>query len=294
MESPKTGLLILTLVTIATLVGGMLGWTILQQTPAAQHDAALAAGSPGKDYLRATFNPLHFKPAIESASDDQCLICHREVLEDKVRETSPAGVKASNSKAWYQQLSTYKGEQDTFHRRHLLTPMAKELMQLNCNTCHQGHDPRDEAQGSSATTPQQSDTSFTLRKQVNVETTCLKCHGQMNTQVMGLPAPWPESREMFGNSCLTCHAAIRTQRHQVSYLKAEAIEAAGQKNADTCYGCHGGRAWYRTNYPYPRHTWEGMAPEVPDWARDRPTESEARFITPASGKATAGHTVNPK
>ena len=84
----------------------------------------------------------------------------------------------------------------------------------------------------------------------------------MNVEVMGLPSPWPESKEMFGNSCLTCHAAIRTNRHQVSYLKAEAIEAAGQKNADVCYGCHGGRAWYRTMYPYPRHPWKGMAPEV--------------------------------
>ena len=79
---------------------------------------------------------------------------------------------------------------------------------------------------------------------------------------------------------LTCHAAIRTNRHQVSYLKAEAIEAAGAKNADTCYGCHGGRSWYRISYPYPRHAWEGMAPEVPDWAKDRPTESEARFLIP--------------
>ena len=82
---------------------------------------------------------------------------------------------------------------------------------------------------------------------------------------------------MFGNSCLTCHSAIRTKRHQVTYLKPEAIEAAGQKNADVCYGCHGGRSWYRINYPYPRHAWEGMSPETPDWAKDRPTESEERF-----------------
>ena len=102
-------------------------------------------------------------------------------------------------------------------------------------------------------------------------------------RVMGLPSPWPESKEMFGNSCLTCHAAIRTNRHQVTYLKAEAIEAAGQKNADVCYGCHGGRSWYRMEYPYPRHPWEGMSPEVPDWAKDRPVVSEARFALPANG-----------
>lgn len=281
MESPKTGLLILALVAVATVAGGFLGWTIRQQGLSPQSTVVLPVGGPSTDHLRATYDPIHFKPAIDSATDAQCLACHREVLEDKVRETSPAGVKASTSKAWYQQLSTYQGEQDTFHRRHLVTAMAKELMNLSCTTCHQGHDPREEAQGSSATAAPQSDTSFTLRKQVNVETTCLKCHGQMNAQVMGLPSAWPESKEMFGNSCLTCHAAIRTNRHQVSYLKAEAIEAAGAKNADTCYGCHGGRSWYRISYPYPRHAWEGMAPEVPDWAKDRPTESESRFQLPA-------------
>lgn len=281
MESPKTGLLILALIAVATVAGGFLGWTIRQQGLSPQSTVVLPVGGPSTDHLRATYDPIHFKPAIDSATDAQCLACHREVLEDKVRETSPAGVKASTSKAWYQQLSTYQGEQDTFHRRHLVTAMAKELMNLSCTTCHQGHDPREEAQGSSATAAPQSDKSFTLRKQVNVETTCLKCHGQMNAPVMGLPSPWPESKEMFGNSCLTCHAAIRTNRHQVSYLKAEAIEAAGAKNADTCYGCHGGRSWYRISYPYPRHAWEGMAPEVPDWAKDRPTESETRFQLPA-------------
>ena len=159
-------------------------------------------------------------------------------------------------------------------------------MNLRCTTCHQGSDPREEAPGSSATAMPQSTDAFTLRKQVNPETTCLKCHGQMNIQVMGLPSPWHESKDMFGNSCLTCHAVIRTTRHQVNYLKAEAIEAAGAKNADTCYGCHGGRSWYRIAYPYPRHAWDGMAPEVPDWAKDRPTESEARFRMTAA--------VNPK
>lgn len=281
MESPKTGILILALVAMATAVGFFLG---LQLRPPPQTVAAVAQGpvNSGKDHLRATYAPIHFKPAIEKATDAQCLACHKEVLDDKVRETSPAGIKAAASKAWYQQLSTYAGEQDTFHRRHLATPMARELMNLNCTTCHQGNDPRDEAPGSSATAMPQSTDAFTLRKQVNPETTCLKCHGQMNIQVMGLPSPWPESKEMFGNSCLTCHAAIRSQRHQVTYLKVEAIEAAGAANADTCYGCHGGRAWYRIGYPYPRHAWAGMAPEVPDWAKDRPSESEARFQLPVA------------
>jgi hypothetical protein len=139
-------------------------------------------------------------------------------------------------------------------------------MALSCTTCHEGHDPRDEHPLSSVTS--QRDGGFRLRKSVVPETTCLKCHGQMNTAVMGLPGPWRETREMFQNDCLTCHAAIRTTRHQVSYL--DAIEAAGKGNGDVCYGCHGGRAWYRITYPYPRHAWPGMA-ETPDWAKGRPT-----------------------
>jgi hypothetical protein len=231
-----------------------------------------------RDPIRMAYSPLHFAPAAERATDAQCLACHREVLEDRVRPTSPAGVKAAEARAWYQQTSTYQGEQDTFHRRHLATPLARELMDLKCNTCHTGHDPREEAQGSSATTPGQESTTFTLRKQVNPETTCLKCHGQMPWQQMKLPGPWTEYGKSFNNSCLeNCHDRQRTERHQVTYLKAAAIEAAGAKNAEVCFGCHGGRAWYRISYPYPRHPWAGMPQDTPDWAKDRPTESEARF-----------------
>lgn len=239
----------------------------------------MASSAPvaSKDLLRATYDPIHFKPAIETAKDEQCLACHREVLEDKVRKTSPAGVKASTSMAWYQRLSTYTGEQDTFHRRHLTTPMAKELMNLSCNTCHQGSDPRDEAPGTSATGTPQSDNGFTLRKAVNTEATCLKCHGQMNVPVMGLPSPWPESKEMFGNSCLTCHAAIRTNRHQVTYLKAQAIEEAGQKE-DVCYGLSWRARLVPCRLPLPAPFLGGYVPRVPGWAKDRPAESEARFV----------------
>ena len=233
------------------------------------------------DYLRATYGPLHSRPAAELASDAECLACHQEVLDDRVRAKSPAGVQAKDSLVWYQQLSTYTGEQETFHRRHMSTPLAKDLMNLQCNTCHQGHDPREEAQGSSATGPGVDDTAFTLRKQVNPETVCLKCHGQMNWPVMGLPGPWQEVRQQMGNNCLTCHANIRTSRHNVAYLNAAAIEAAGQNNADVCYGCHGGRAWYRISYPYPRHPWPNMPAATPDWAKDRPGYSEPRFAKPA-------------
>lgn len=247
-------------------------------------------------HFRATYDPLHFKPAIETATDAQCLACHREVLEDRVRDSSPAGLRAADARVWYQQLATYEGTQETFHRRHLVTPLAKKLMNLKCNTCHEGHDPRDEAPGSSASMPQET-TAFTLRKQVNPETTCLKCHGRMPAgEIMGLPGPWPEVKDTFQNDCLTCHAAFRTIRHQVNYLDAAAIEEAakaGQANrtgGDVCYGCHGGRAWYRIAYPYPRHPWPGMAPETPEWAKDRPTQSEPRFL----GSAQLDRHLEPK
>lgn len=244
---------------------------------------ALADAPPASpDYLRAAYSPLHFKPAIETARDEQCLACHQEVLTDKVRERSPAGQGAQAVKAWYQQLDTYEGEQDTFHRRHLITPLAKRLMNLQCNTCHQGHDPREEA----PSPPGRGDAGYTLRKQVDPEATCLKCHGQMAWQNMGLPGPWEQAQEAFQNNCLLCHATIRTVRHQVSYLNAAAIEEAGKSSADACYGCHGGRAWYRIAYPYPRHAWPGMPDQVPDWAKGRPVESEARFHAATAGQAT--------
>jgi hypothetical protein len=270
-------------------------WAVMRG-PAAQALPMANAGDHAGQHLRAVYSPLHFKPAIASATDAQCLVCHKEVLEDRVRAVSPAGVKAADSLAWYQQVSTYQGEQDTFHRRHLVTPMAKQLMNLRCNTCHEGHDPREEAQGASATvatSPPQDDTGFTLRKQVNPETSCLKCHGQMNWPVMtGLTGPWHQIRDTFQNNCLSCHAAIRTNRHQVNYLNAEAIEKAGaveKTGGDVCYGCHGGRPWYRISYPYARNPWPGMPEGTPEWARLRPRHSEARFLIQSATSKPAGH-----
>jgi nitrate/TMAO reductase-like tetraheme cytochrome c subunit len=150
-------------------------------------------------------------------------------------------------------MEIYSGNQDTFHRRHLVGELAKKYMNLRCNTCHQGHDPRDEAPGTSKTA--QAD-GYTLRKQVDPKT-CLMCHGQFNYEVMGLPGPWAEHGETFGNNCLMCHEGIRTSRHNVNFLKPKAIEAAGRESADRrpslvshslplsapCLGWHGqGRA----------------------------------------------------
>ena len=114
-----------------------------------------------------------------------------------------------------------------------------------------------------------------MRKSVSTEAVCLKCHGKMNWQVMGLPQPWEQSKTTFQNNCTLCHAAIRTTRHQVNYLNAQAIEEEAKTSADLCFGCHGGRAWYRMSYPYPRHPWPGMDTAIPDWARNRAIQSDA-------------------
>lgn len=235
-----------------------------------------------RDYQRAKWNPIHFKPAITTATDEQCLTCHREVLKPSVSATSPAGVAAADALAWYQTVSTYQGDQETFHRRHLVTPYGQSVMQLRCTTCHEGNDPRDENGASSAT----AQSGLTLRKMVAPEI-CQMCHGAFPYQNMGVPGPWSEFGKAFNGNCLTCHAAIRTVRHRVNYLKADEIERLAATNSDVCYGCHGGRAWYRTSFPYPRHAWPGAPTAVPPWAKGRATESAARFLAPAPSGAPA-------
>lgn len=268
-----------------------------QQQVAAGPQAAAPAAKPAneagdpaalakiKDYDAARWHPIHFKPLIDTATNEQCLACHGEVLSTKVRSASIAGVKASEVEAWYQTLDTYAGAQETFHARHLTTPMAKQVMNLSCTFCHQGNDPREEAAGSSATTTQSNLGTFNLRKMVNTSNTCLLCHGKFPAESMGLEGKWSDLREGMEsadapNGCLTCHAdQFRTVRHQVTYLKPEAIEEAAKKgSSDLCFGCHGGRQWYRTSFPYPRHAWPGMdTSSVPDWAKNRPTESDAKY-----------------
>jgi nitrate/TMAO reductase-like tetraheme cytochrome c subunit len=126
---------------------------------------------------------------------------------------------------------------------------------------------------------------FTLRKTVNPSQTCLLCHGKHPAENMGLSGTWPELRADLEspeqpNGCLTCHSDIRTNRHNVSYLNATGIEKAAKEGSDVCFGCHGGRQWYRIAYPYPRHPWPGAPDETPDWAKDRPVHSDPRFELP--------------
>ncbi|MDR2000949.1 MAG: hypothetical protein LBP94_05420 [Zoogloeaceae bacterium] len=260
-------------------------WMLALLSAAALSATAAVAGASPKDmdYQRARWDPLHFSPAIETARNEDCLACHKEILDDKVRKQSPAGVKSANALAWYQTLDTYAGQQETFHWRHLQSPYANSVMQLQCNTCHQGNNPRDRA----VNPPDTNFTAFTLRKNVNPDI-CLMCHGKYPYENMALPLPWTQMRDGLQNNCLTCHMAIRTNRHQVNFLKPEAIEAlAAKEGGDVCYGCHGGRQWYRISYPYPRHAWDTMPTETPDWAQGRPQESEARFrIHPATAEKT--------
>lgn len=247
-------------------------------------EAAIAALKAVTGYDAAKWHPIHFKGQIENATDAECLVCHKEVLADKVRPVAPAGNKAADALAWYQTLDTYAGEQMTFHQRHMSTPMAKQFMNLKCNFCHQGNDPREEDAASSATTTLASTGPHDLRKLVVTSDTCLLCHGKFPAESMGLEGKWSDLREGMEspeqpNGCLSCHAEqFRTVRHQVTYLKADAIETAAKTQPDLCFGCHGGRAWYRNSHPYPRHPWPGMdTSTTPDWAKNRPTESDPRY-----------------
>ena len=258
----------------------------------AQRQAALdavIARAAVADHQRARFDPLHFEPAIDEATDAQCLVCHAEILENVPLEFSPAGVPAATALAWYQTLDTYAGEQAMFHARHLSKPFAQEVMTLGCTFCHQGNDPREEApttllERGRIQVDADGQARFALRKMVEPTRTCLSCHGAFDYEIMGLAGPWHEEREFLEdgefvkNGCLTCHEdAFRTERHQVTYLNAARIEELAEESSDTCFGCHGGRVWYRIAFPYARTPWPGMDPEVPDWAVDRPTQSEERY-----------------
>ena len=250
---------------------------------------AVRARAAKLDYERAIWDPIHFKPAIDRASDAECLVCHKEILERQVLPRSPAGLSSQDALAWYQTLDTYRGEQLTFHQRHITSEYARKVMKLQCNFCHQGNDPREESPHVTVEAKDMTSNNggppFTLRKMVNPSETCLRCHGAMPDpeEIMMLPGPWPEARldledEETPNGCLTCHGeTFRTVRHQVTYLDAKGIEEAAKTSSDVCYGCHGGRQWYRTSYPYPRHPWPDMDPETPEWAKGRPTQSDPRY-----------------
>ncbi len=263
----------------------IVGFGLLAAIAVAGTHSIVGAEQAALGYDEARWHPIHFKPAIDDASDEQCLACHAEILDHKVRDQTPAGLRTSEFLAWYQTLDTYEGPQDTFHARHLSSAFAKKVMNLKCNFCHQGNDLREEAPNAHA--DNQGDTSHSLRKMIVPSQTCLMCHGKFPVEYMdGLEGTWPEIRVDFEdeetpNGCLTGHEDLyRTVRHQVTFLNSQAIEEEGAKGSDSCYGCHGGRQWYRISYPYPRNPWPDMEDIVdgtPEWAIDRPVQSDPRY-----------------
>ena len=102
------------------------------------------------------------------------------------------------------------------------------------------------------------------------------------------PRPYDPIRVISDDQVEAIHAAaLKLLSEQgMRVLNARAIEEAGAKNGDICFGCHGGRAWYRTHFPYPRHAWQGMPAEIPDWAKGRPTASDVRFIADTMSKGS--------
>ncbi len=249
-------------------------------------NAALAESQ--QSHIKARMDPLHFKPAIETATNEQCLQCHQEILQRKPREVTQAGVKSEDTLAWYQTVHTYVGKQDTFHRRHLRHLLAESdplnapddadpppiLMTLNCNTCHQGHNINKEV--TSDVHSSYSQPAF--GKKVATET-CLMCHGKFDYNTMpGITGPWLEVADAFSNNCMACHSIFRTNSHNVNFLNKEGIQQAGATDGETCFGCHGGRSWYKIAYPYARNPWPGMSPIIPHWAKDRATKSRPRFL----------------
>lgn len=282
--------------------------TEAQQAEIAQRVAAIEAELPALDYERARHHPIHYPPMIDTAADGECLVCHKDINDHTPRTESPAGLRADLALAWYQTLDTYVPQegigQSDFHWRHSQGPMAEQTMNMSCNFCHRGNDPREESPDMmplrAAFSADPKKPEFTLRKMVNPSETCLLCHGAMPdpVNIMGLGGHWTEVRAdmedqtsndpMVANGCLSCHGELfRTNRHNVTYLKAASIEDLAQAGSDTCYGCHGGRAWYNISYPYARQPWPGMDTEtVPEWAVDRPTEVDPRWAMPALDPAS--------
>lgn len=197
---------------------------------------------PGFDPRKAQWNDVHFPPQVDQVPDQTCASCHRALLTQAVREASPAGLSRDDAAAWYQSLNTYAGPQLTFHERHLTAPYAREVLRMACRDCHRGHDPRERA-----VIPDSPERPLALRKRVHPGI-CLRCHGQFPDHQPLLGNDWRAERADFDNDCRVCHAADRARRHTSPWLDAARIESLAIGNGDVCYGCHGGRAWYRVAY----------------------------------------------
>jgi hypothetical protein len=71
------------------------------------------------------------------------------------------------------------------------------------------------------------------------------------------------------------------KNHPIPAAAIEAAAVAGKSDktgGDVCYGCHGGRTWYRIAYPFARNPWPEMPEGTPEWAKSRSLHSESRFL----------------
>ena len=48
------------------------------------------AAAGANDYEKLRYDRIHFKPAIDHAKDEACLVCHAEISKAKPRAVSPA------------------------------------------------------------------------------------------------------------------------------------------------------------------------------------------------------------
>ena len=153
-------------------------------------DAAAAAFAGGEFDCVGVFAPFTVQAAERPGS--KVLFSSKDfpgAIPDHLVATADA---AKNTKAmaalvdaWYQTLETYSGKQESFHWRHLQSALSKDTMNLQCNFCHQSHDPREKSPHVTATKSDGGANSswrdnapaFTLRKSVNPAETCLRCHG---------------------------------------------------------------------------------------------------------------------
>jgi hypothetical protein len=197
-------------------------------------------GRDGEWKSNARRTPVHFPPLASRTDDSVCLACHWDQIFESPRVAAPAGLLREDAGAWYQELSTYAGRQESFHWRHYSGDYARDVLRLRCNTCHHGHDPLEQAALS------ESGETVALRKRVN-PMLCLKCHGRFPDHDPLITLPWEEARRDFDGNCLVCHAADAARRHQARFLARERIERRAAESSDVCYGCHGGRAWYRVS-----------------------------------------------
>jgi hypothetical protein len=201
---------------------------------------SVAEVDPEYERHRRLWERSHFPPG-EDSLDGRCLGCHADVLEQAPRRAMPAGALPEGLLPPYQRLATYDGGQASFHWRHRRSSYAQSVMRMRCQSCHRGRDPRlPEVHRHEREFP------VALRKRVHPNL-CVNCHGRFPDHRAAFDGDWPAVRQRFDGNCLVCHEGDSARRHHNPLLDREAVEAQARDSGDVCYGCHGGRAWYRVS-----------------------------------------------